>query len=201
MNTGWLDFKLGIRMLIKYPGLTLVGGFGMAVAIAVSTGFFVFFYSFMLPTLPLNEGDRVVGIMNWDAAASREEPRSLHDFVAWRQELAAFHDVVAYRSIQRSLIVPGRSPEAVTGAEITAAGLRLARVPPLLGRLFVDEDERKGAADVVVIGYDVWRSQFSSDASVVGRTARLGTAIHTVVGVMPEGFGFPVNHRVWVPLR
>ena len=31
----WLDFKLGLRMLIKYPWLTVAGGIGMAVAIAI----------------------------------------------------------------------------------------------------------------------------------------------------------------------
>lgn len=91
--------------------------------------------------------------------------------------------------------------EPVFVAEITGAGFSVARVPPLLGRPVVDEDERKGAPPVIVIGYDVWRSRFASDPSTVGRTIRLGNTVHTVVGVMPEGFGFPVNHRVWVPLQ
>jgi hypothetical protein len=202
MNSSGLDFKLGVRMLVKYPGLTLIGGLGMAIAIAVSTAFFVFFYSFMYPAaLPLNEGDRIVGIVNWDAAANRQENRSLHDFVTWRDELRSFADLGAYRPIQRNLIVPGGSTEAHTGAEITADGLRLARVPPLLGRLLLAGDEREGAPDVLVIGYDLWRTRFTSDPAVVGRTVRLGDTIHTVVGVMPEGFGFPVSQRLWVPLR
>ena len=202
MKNSWLDFKLGARMLLKYPGLTFVGGLGMAVAIAVSTGFFVFFYSFMFPAaLPLNEGDRIVGIMSWDAAANRQETRQLHDFVTWRDELTTFEAVGAYVPIQRNLIVPGGLSETHAGAKITADGLRLARVPPVLGRLLIADDEREGAADVVVIGYDVWQTQFSSDPSVVGRAVRLGGAIHTVVGVMPDGFGFPVSQQLWVPMR
>jgi predicted permease len=53
----------------------------------------------------------------------------------------------------------------------------------------------------VVVGYDVWQSRFASDRAVIGQTVRLGEIIHTVVGVMPEGFAFPVNHRYWIPLR
>ena len=202
MKNSWLDFKLGARMLLKYPGLTLIGGFGMAIAIAVSAGFFIFFYSFMYPSaLPLNEGDRIVGIMSWDAVANRQESRQLHDFVTWRDELTTFENVGAYLPIQRNLIVPGGSTETYSGAAITADGLRLARVPPLLGRLLIEDDEREGATDVVVIGYDVWQTQFSSDPSVVGRSVRLGGTIHTVVGVMPQAFGFPVSDRLWVPMR
>ena len=52
-----------------------------------------------------------------------------------------------------------------------------------------------------MIGYDVWQSRFASDRAVIGQTVRLGETIHTVVGVMPEGFAFPVNHRYWIPLR
>ena len=97
--------------------------------------------------------------------------------------------------------MPGGTAEPVRIAEITASGFHIARVPALLGRTLVDGDERESAPPVVVIGYDVWRTRFSSDPAVVGRTIRLGNVVHTLVGVMPERFAFPVNHRFWVPLR
>ena len=77
----------------------------------------------------------------------------------------------------------------------------MARVPPLVGRSLVEGDEQAGAPAVVVIGYDVWQNRFEGDPEVVGRTVRLGSAQPTVVGVMPEGFEFPIFHNVWVPLR
>jgi predicted permease len=84
---------------------------------------------------------------------------------------------------------------------MTASGFRITRVPPLLGRYLVDDDEREGAIPVVVIGYDMWRNRFARDPKVVGRTLQLGAELFTVVGVMPEGFAFPVNNRLWTPLR
>lgn len=87
LDESWLDVKLGARMLIKYPGLTLVGVLGMSIAIGIGAGSFAFFYSYLYPTLPLDEGERVIGIVNWDAATNRSEDRSLHDFVTWREEL------------------------------------------------------------------------------------------------------------------
>ena len=89
----------------------------------------------------------------------------------------------------------------VTIAEMTASGFQLAQVPPLLGRPLVEADERDTATPVVVIGYDVWQSQFSADPAVVGQPVRLGDVVHTVVGVMPEHFAFPLNHGFWTPLR
>jgi predicted permease len=54
---------------------------------------------------------------------------------------------------------------------------------------------------VIVIGYDEWLRRFDADPNIVGRTVRLGGTTHTIVGVMPEGFGFPVNHTFWIPWR
>jgi predicted permease len=203
---GWvtgmsLDFRLGARMLFKYPGLTLVGGLAIAFAIAVGAATFEVVTQLVHPSLPLDEGDRVVGIRNWDAAASRVEDRALHDFAAWRGELRSVEQLGAFRQLERNLTVAGGATEPVRVAEISASAFRLARVPPLLGRSLVEADEQPGAPPVVVIGHEEWRRRFGGDPGVVGRTVRLGNTRSTVVGVMPEGFGFPVSDGFWIPLR
>jgi predicted permease len=109
-------------------------------------------------------------------------------------------DLTAIRDVSRNLITGDGAVDVVQAAEITPSGFRLAHVPPLLGRALDDEDARPGAAPVLVIGYDVWHSRFASDPDVVGRHVRLGDASATIVGVMPEGFAFPVHHHYWVPL-
>jgi putative ABC transport system permease protein len=91
--------------------------------------------------------------------------------------------------------------EPVPVAYMTASGFRVARVAPLLGRTLSDGDEHAAAPAVVVIGHDLWRSRFAGDPAVVGRDVRLGGVVHTVVGVMPEGFAFPLAHSMWAPLR
>ena len=196
-----LDFRLGARMLARYPGLTLVGGLSMAVAIAVGAAAFEVVSQAIHPSLPLDEGHRVVGIRNWDASANRMHGRALHDFEAWRQELRSVDDVGAFRTVTRNLITADGDVQPVEVAEMTASGFRVARVAPLLGRALVDEDERAEAPPVVVIGHDVWRSRFGADPGVIGRTVRLGRSEATVVGVMRKGFAFPVSHGFWIPLR
>lgn len=200
-RVSWLDFKLGLRMLIKYPGLTLVGGLAMSFGIALGAAYLEVVNDFRRPTIPLEDGDRIVGLRNWDLAANDAEPRSLHDFVVWRDELESVQDLGAFRPVERNLIIDEHGGEPVRGAEISASAFDVARVSPFLGRRLEDADEQAGAAPVVVIGYDVWQSRFDADPEVVGRVVRLGNTPTTVVGVMPEGFAFPVNQHYWVPLE
>jgi predicted permease len=197
----WLDFKLGFRMLVRYPGLTLVGGLAIAFAIWVGAGTFEFLSQVVYPTLPLDGGERIVALQTWDAAANRQERRLLRDFALWREELKSVVDLGAYRTLERNLITGEGRGEPVELAEISASAFRLTRVAPLLGRPIVEADEQTGAPHVVVIGYELWQRRFGGDAGIVGRTLRLGSSPGTVVGVMPEGYAFPISHQLWVPLR
>ncbi len=198
----WLDIKLGVRMLIKYPGLALVGVFGIAVAVAIAAGGFSLVYSnFLVSSLPLPEGSRLVSIEMKDPAANKPERRIWHDYRMWREELKSISELGAFRTITPNLIVGGAQPESIRVASMTASGFILARVRPLIGRYLMENDEHDGAPLVVVIGENLWRTRFAADPAIVGRTVQLGSSLHTVVGVMPAGFAFPVNHRLWVPLR
>ncbi|CAA9307246.1 MAG: hypothetical protein AVDCRST_MAG68-955 [uncultured Gemmatimonadetes bacterium] len=196
-----LDFRLGARMLVKYPGLTLVGTLAITFAIWVGVATFEFLSQVVFPTLPFEQGSRVVAIRNWDVERSRARPAGLHDFAAWRGELRSVRELGAYRAAERNLITGDGRGEPIDVAEITATGFGVARVPALLGRTLTADDEAPGAPPVVVIGHDVWRRRFAGDPGVLGRTVLLGRQRATVVGVMPEGFGFPVAQSVWTPLR
>jgi putative ABC transport system permease protein len=199
LDNSRLDFKLGARMLAKYPALSLIGGAGLAVGVAIGAGFFAFLYSFLYATLPVEGGDRIVALENWDIDANGEMRRSMHDLVMWRGEMKTVGELGAFRTIARNVTVAG-GPEAVEVAQITADGFNITRVKPVIGRAIVAADESAAATPIVVIGYDVWHSRLGGDASVLGRELRLGDVVHTIVGVMPEGYGFPVNHSYWIPL-
>ena len=196
-----LDLKLGGRMLVKYPGLTVVGGLAMAFAICVGTVIFQVLALLLSPTLPLPEGERIVHIQNRDVATNRAEPRALYDFVVWRDTVQSVTQLGAWRDVSRTLVVAGGDARPVAAAEITASAFRVAGAEPLMGRVLVEADEQTAAPAVAVIGYEVWRTRFGSDPGVLGRTAQLGTDHVTIVGVMPEGFEFPVAHDAWMPLR
>ncbi|HEV2131736.1 MAG TPA: ABC transporter permease, partial [Longimicrobiaceae bacterium] len=203
---GWLggltlDLKLGGRLLVKYPGLTIIGGLAMAFAICVGAVVFQMLMLFVSPTLPLPEGDRIVHLRNYDVQANDPEPRALHDFIVWREAMRSVTDFGAWEDVTRNLTGRDGETRPVQIAAITASGFRVAPTPPLLGRALVPEDEQPGAPPVVVLGHDVWQARFAGDSAIVGQTVRLGDAFATVVGVMPDGFTFPVAHDAWTPFR
>jgi putative ABC transport system permease protein len=196
-----LDLKLGIRMLLKYPGLTGAGGLAIAIAIGIGAGWYDFTGKFLAPTIPLPDSDRLVLIETRNALTREPEMRVARDFLDWRREMRTIEDLGAYRTATRSLVVGNVAPEPVRMAQVTAAAFRTARVPPLLGRGLLDSDDLAGAPDVVVLGYDVWQRALGAREDAVGTVVKLGNTPVTVIGVMPDGFGYPINHNAWAPLR
>lgn len=195
-----LDLKLGARMLVKYPGLTVVGGIAMAFGIWFGAVTFHMFGILQSTKLPLPDGDRIVKIQNWDLKGQEHEDRVLYDYQLYRG-LRSITDLGAYRNASPNLVGADGSAQPAVAAEITASAFRIAPARPLHGRVLQATDERAGAAPVVLLGYDLWRKRFDGNPHVVGRTVQLGNSFATVVGVMPEGFAFPMSHELWTPLR
>jgi hypothetical protein len=200
---GWrTDLRLAVRMLIRHPALSTIAVFGITVAIAIAVTMFTIIGEQLGPSdLPLPEGDRIVALQKWDSGKNQPEPLVQQDLLAWGEQLSTVQDIGAFRTLTKNLIVPPAAPEPVEIAEMSAAGFAVAGVAPMMGRVIRSDDERAGAAPVVVIGYTVWRSRFGANPAALNTTVQLGEMHHTVVGVMPEGFAFPLHHEYWIPLR
>src|SRR6188472_3871175 len=196
----WLDWKLGARMLLKHPALTIIGGLSLAASIAIGVVGIEVADELLYKRMPFEEGARVVRLETQDTLASRVEPRVLHDFAIWRRSLKTVAELGAARVSERNVLTGEGRVESLRLAEITASAFPLTRVPPLLGRPLQPTDEIQGAEPVVVLGYDVWQRQFLRDPAIIGRVVTVGRTARTVVGVMPPRFGFPRNEQLWVPL-
>jgi predicted permease len=199
---GWpMDLKLGARMLVKYPGLTVVGGLAMAFAIWAGLVIVGVVGLFTHPTLPLSQGARLVELRIIDLEANDEEEKILHDFLEWQQSLRSVVEIGAWRDSNRNLVVAPGDARPVKVAEISASGFRVSDAEPLMGRVLTEADEQPAAPGVAVVGYEVWQTRFGGDPQVLGRAVQVGTEHYTVVGVMREGFEFPISHDVWLPLK
>jgi putative ABC transport system permease protein len=203
-GTAWLgglslDLKLGVRMLVKYPGLTVVGGLAMAFGIWFGAVTFHMFGIITTTKLPLPDGNRIVKIHSWDMKTQQDEYRVLYDYQRYRG-LRSITDLGAYRNASANVVGADGNAQPAAAAEVTASAFRIAPTPPLHGRVLNAADERPGAPSVVLLGYTVWRDRFEANPQVVGRNIQIGTSFATVVGVMPEGYAFPVSHELWLPL-
>ena len=196
----WLDFKLASRMLVRHPGLTIVGGLALAIGIPVGMAPMHLANAINAP-LPFEDGHRIVGIQYWDVPASDSREPRLHDFERWKQELTSFETLAAARTRSENVISDTGPVEVARGSEMTASAFAVTRVQPVLGRTLAEADELKGAPPVVVIGHDLWQTQFAGASGVLGRTLKFGRITRTVVGVMPSGFRFPYRDKFWVPLQ
>jgi len=201
MNLSALDFKLGLRMLRRYPGITAIGTVAMAVAIALGMLYFEGLNKALHPTLPVADGERIIAIRHFDSAKRETEGRALHDFAIWRTQVRAIDHLGAAQVFSRNLVSEDHQVEPVRGAEITANAFTLMGITPLVGRPLTARDEQPAEPLAVVIGEGLWATWFARNPSVVGRAVKVGTAPATIVGVMPERFGFPMNQQLWLPLR
>jgi predicted permease len=196
-----LDLKLGLRMSGRYPLLTVVGGVAITVTAAIGLGASEFLHDLLAPKLPLEEGDRIVRLYQIDGESGTRAAASLYDLSVWRESVPSLEDLGAYVTLEQGIVSDRDEVGSVSLARATASMFAVTRVPPRLGRLLVEDDERLDAPPVVVLGYDAWQSILGGDPDPLGRTVQLGGVPTTVVGVMPEGYAFPQTQDAWVPLR
>jgi predicted permease len=207
----WLDFKLGLRMLARYPGMTVVGGAAMSLGIALGAGGLHLLSEVVYPERPYEDAHRIVGLQNVDLRTTALESRrpSLHDFERWRDELRTVTHVSALMSERLNFgASSGEAAFPVLVARISPSAFALAPTPPFLGRPLVPADVAPDAPPVVVLSHWLWQFSFTGDSAVVGRVVTLGGQQATVVGVMPDGFNltvpsnnfiYPYGQEIWTP--
>lgn len=196
----WLDVKLGLRMLPKHPVLNLAAVFALAVGIPVGLAPSHLARALEAP-LPGDADDRVRAIRHWDPLSSGVAATWDGDFTFWARSLRGFSSLGAFRTSSYNVATSGGWAAPATGAQLSASVFGMLGVRPALGRALEPGDFDPGAPEVVVIGHALWSTRFGRDPDVLGRSVRIGRDLHVVVGVMPDGFSFPSNESLWLPLR
>ena len=123
----------------------------------------------------------------------------VHDFVDWRDQQSVFEGLTAITFGAVNIAGTEGQPDFYVGAFVSANMFDQLRVQPHMGRAFQEGDDQPGAEPVVILGYEAWQTRFEGRPDVIGTTIRANSEPRTVVGVMPEGFLFPVNQEVWLP--
>jgi hypothetical protein len=194
----WLDVKLGWRMLWKNPLLTIVAVASLAVGIPLGLAP-AHVAEALDAELPVPEGERLRALRFREAR--RQAPRmGPYEFLLWREALESFEALAAVHATEHALDPGTGISSPVQAAHVTGEAFPILRTPPRLGRTLAPSDVAPGAPRAVVIGHDLWLARFGGDREVIGRTVLVAGGPHTVVGVMPEGFEFPMGQQLWLPL-
>jgi putative ABC transport system permease protein len=188
------DFRVGARALAKTPLPTSIAIGTVAAAIALTTLTLSTVYGTLLRPLPFESAERVMAIswVNADFEA--------RDLQYYRDRQTAFERVEAYTRRRVSVLGLSDFPESVQAAFVTASALAHLGVAPVLGRLFPAGEGLTEPVEHVVLGYDLWLNRYAGDPAVIGRRLRVDGHDLEILGVMPEGFAFPVMQSMWLPL-
>ena len=195
------DVRYGLRSLLKAPGLTAVSVLALTLGIGLTTTMFSIVYGAMLRGLPYPGGDRIAVVYRSNPVRNiQQSSPSIQDYFDYKAQQRSFSVLAAYTS--GTIFVSGdEKAERFNGSWITANTFSLLGVTPILGRSFNAVEDTPEGPKVAILSYRVWHDRYASDKNVVGRTIRVNGVPTTVVGVMPEGFEFPNDDKIWVPLQ
>jgi putative ABC transport system permease protein len=199
MNQLFTDIRSGLRMLVKYPTLSVVAVLTLGLGIGLSTTVFCVVNGGMFKGLPFPDGDRVVALVSTTQNQPRQ-PISVHDFAVWQERQTSFEKIGAFGFAPMNLSTEEGRPERYSGGQLTVAAFEALGVQPILGRGFQAGDDRPGADPVILLGFGLWRDRYRSSPALLGQAIRAGGISRTVIGVMPENFAFPIREALWVPL-
>jgi predicted permease len=201
MGSLFQDIHYGLRSLARSPGFTSIAVLTLAVGIGANTSIFSVIEAVVLRPLPYRDPGRLVLLA--DSQDAEDGGFLYKDFAPLRSENQAFEEVATYyrdSGFSRVTLASASGPRSVQGAFSSANLFPLMGVPPLLGRVFTPEEERRKDR-VVVLSHGLWTAQFGASADVIGNTLQIDGFGFQVIGVMPPTFQFPArDQQFWAPI-
>jgi putative ABC transport system permease protein len=188
------DFKYAVRMLIKAPGFSAIAILTLALGIGANSAIFSVVDTLLLRPLPFKDPDRIV--MAWarylnDGGDFRSGVHSFPDYTDLRDQSQSFSGMAAYTRTAGTLS-QAEDAQAIEGVAVTPEIFDVLGVPPLLGRGYTQEEANDQAGRVVLLTYPLWKRAFGGDPKILGQQVTISGRSWTVIGIMPQGWKFPV---------
>jgi putative ABC transport system permease protein len=198
MGTLLQDLRFGARTLLKSPGFTVVAVVALALGIGANTAMFSIVNSVLLRPLPYPEPERLT-LLFTSMPQFRDASVSYPNFLDWQQRSRSYENMAAYRNETFNLTGQA-NPERLRGKMASSTLFSVLGVQPIVGRTFTADEDRRGAAPVVDLTDSFWKSRFSGDPGVVGRTITLNEKLYTIIGVVPSDDVMLQRTSVLVPI-
>jgi putative ABC transport system permease protein len=198
MATLLQDLRYGARMLLKTPAITFIVILALALGIGANTAIFSVLNAVVLQPLPFDHPDEL-RFLNEKSPVLDEMSISYPNFTDWRNQNHVFEKIGVYNRNSYNLTGYGEAERLLTG-QVSADLFDALRARPLIGRLFTNDDDKPGAAPVVVLSYGLWQRRFGGQANILNQSLTFNNKSYTVIGVMPPEFAFPTRAEMWVPV-
>ncbi len=184
------DVRFALRMLRKNPGFAVVALLTLALGVGATTVMFTVVNGVLLKPLPYPQSNELLAVhghtQTWNTKIYGEQNVAYPDFLDLQRDAHSV-DLAATLFNNATLSEPG-PPEYVDLHEISSNLFPLLRVNLLRGRAFLPEEDRTGAAPVVILGYSFWQQHFGGSPTVLGSSVVLDQKRYTVIGIAPQGF-------------
>jgi putative ABC transport system permease protein len=201
LETLFQDVRFAARSLRKNPGFTCIAVLTLALGLGANTAIFSMVNALLLHPYNFRELDQLTKV--WEDRGFDEgiDARriSAPDADEVRTRAQVFEALATYRCHDFNLNTAA-DVQPVRGCEVSANFFAVLGVSPWVGRSFNPEEEQRGADQVAVVSHGFWQRRFGSDPGLLGRVIQLNGAKYNVVGIMPQGFDYPVPMDLWVPL-
>jgi putative ABC transport system permease protein len=187
-----MNLRLALRTLRRAPAFTVATILTLALGVGANTGAFSAVYALLLKPLPYPDPHRLVALYETTVDG---KPRDVGqaNLLDWRARTTLFEAMSAYRPRSFGLTRHPQEPVTVIQTGMVMADFfRVVAIPPALGRTF-REDEEIADAPVIVLTDRLWRKLFDADPAIVGRSVLINEEPHTIIGVMPAGFEYPMS--------
>jgi putative ABC transport system permease protein len=194
------DIRYSIRMFRKSPGFTAVATLTLALGIGANSAIFSVVNAVLLRPLPFKDPDRLVRI--WGKFEKDGIPKnwiSEPELIDLNQMSESFEDMAAYQGSGVNL-TGNQDPVRINAAFVNASLFPVLGINATLGRTFSADEDQPGRNKVALLSHNLWQSRFGSNPNVIGESVGINGESCTVLGVMPDGFQFPDQDDVWLPL-
>jgi predicted permease len=201
MRSALQDVRHALRVLRKAPGFTAIAIVTLALGIGVNTTIFSVVNTVVLKPLPYEDADRLAFIVESQANSPFISVAYLN-YLDWKAQNRSFEQMAIVRGQTYNLTgVP--DPERLMGAHVSSDMFTMLGVQPTLGRTFEQGDDHPAATPVALLNYGLWQRRFGGDPSILGQTLTLNGISYTIVGVLPRGFKWFLQHQqpeIWTPI-
>lgn len=192
------DLRYGARMLLKTPMITSIVILALALGIGANTAIFSVLNAVVLTPLPFDHPEELL-FLNERSPVLDEMSISYPNFTDWRNQNHVFEKIGVYNRNSYNLTGNGEAERILTG-QVSADLFAALRAQPLIGRVFTNEEDKPGAAPVVVLSYPLWQRRFGGQNSILNQSLTFNGKSYTVIGVMPPDYAFPTRVEMWVPV-
>src|SRR5688572_18764629 len=197
--------RLASRSLRRTPAFTVSAVLTLVIGLGASVAIFAVINGVLLRPLPYGDPARLVGVWHALPGVNIEKGNQTSGtYFTYKRFGRSIENMGLSQPGAVNLAAPGSGgePERVQGAFITATLIPTLQVSPLKGRNFSDAEDIPNGPRVVIIGEQLWRTRFGSDANIVGRMIEVNGLSREVVGVMPASFRYPASEtRLWFPMQ